>query len=258
MIENIPAIAALVPNSLENAATNLSDPISSEAGATFGDIWFLVFGNIGLEAKKRRLQYAHDLEQFKKDLDTKIDSIPPERRVEPDLHIVGPALENAKYCIGKEDLRNMFSNLISSSIDSTKQYFVHPSFGDIIKQMTPLDAQNLLLFKNTQGLPLAEIRLYNSNGTYNIMESVIFLSNPDVDDIKLQAQSISALCRLGLLEISASRIEPTETYKLFYDHEIYKMYAQMGSNAFLNQTAQLQCMQVRRTPLGDSFIFACL
>lgn len=258
MVENIPAIVKVIPDSLENATKNLTGPITSEAGTTLGDIWFLVFGNIKTAAEKRRLKYAHDLELFKKDLGEKVDSIPSERRIEPDLHIIGPALENAKYCVGKEDLRKMFSNLISSSIDTAKQYFVHPSFGEIIKQMSPLDAQNLFLFKNTQGLPLAEIRLYNSDGTYNIVESVIFLSNPDVDDIKLQSQSISALCRLGLLEISASRIEPAETYKFFYDHEIYKMYAQMGSNAFFNLTTQLQCMQVRRTPLGESFIIACL
>ena len=47
-----------------------------------------------------------------------------------------PALENAKYCVEEPSLREMFANLISSSLDIEKQDIVHPSFSDILKTMT--------------------------------------------------------------------------------------------------------------------------
>lgn len=150
----------LVPNSIDNAAQNLTDPATVAAGNTLGDIWFLVFGGISQAAEKKRLKYASDLKQFKLELDNKISSIPQDRLTEPDIQTVAPALENAKFCVEKKELRDMFSKLISSSMDSLKADYVHPSFGEIIKQMTPLDAQNLKLFENESALPFCEYRIY--------------------------------------------------------------------------------------------------
>ena len=55
-------------------------------------------------------------------------------------NIIWPAFDFAKYHIKDEGLRKMFANLIVSSIDRNKQHLTHPSFVDVIRQLSPYDA----------------------------------------------------------------------------------------------------------------------
>ena len=118
---NFSVLNADLPESVDNALKNLTDLPSKNVGQTLSDCWFLVFGGISQLAEKRKLKYAKDLEEFKQSLSSKITSIPKENRVEANTQIVMPALENAKYCVEEPSLREMFANLISSSLDIEKQ-----------------------------------------------------------------------------------------------------------------------------------------
>lgn len=141
---NIGLINAEMPECVDKAITNLTEQPTKAIGSTVSDIWFLVFGGIGHLAEKRKLRYAVELEKYNKELQETINEIPKERKVEPDIQIVAPALEASKYCVEKEELRKMFVNLIASSMDSDKVTNVHPIFTDIISKLSSTDA---LLFK---------------------------------------------------------------------------------------------------------------
>lgn len=130
---NFSVLNADLPESVDNALKNLTDLPSKNVGQTLSDCWFLVFGGISQLAEKRKLKYAKDLEEFKQSLSSKITSIPKENRVEANTQIVMPALENAKYCVEEPSLREMFANLISSSLDIEKQDIVHRFFFGYIK-----------------------------------------------------------------------------------------------------------------------------
>lgn len=144
MENNIGLINAKMPKSVDKALTNLTEKPTKAIGSTLSDIWFLVFGGIGHLAEKRKLWYAADLEKYNKELQEKVNKIPKERKVAPDIQVVAPALEVSKYCVEKEELRKMFVNLIASSMDSDKITSVHPIFIDIISKLSSTDA---LLFK---------------------------------------------------------------------------------------------------------------
>jgi len=137
---NFGLINAEMPECIDKAITNLTDKPTKYIGDTMSDIWFLVFGGIGHLAEKRKLKYAVELEKYSKELKEKISEIPDERRVEPDIQIVAPALEASKYCVEKEELRKVFVNLISSSMDNDKVMGVHPIFTDIISKLSSTDA----------------------------------------------------------------------------------------------------------------------
>lgn len=141
---NIGLINAEIPECVDKAITNLTEQPTKAIGNTVSDIWFLVFGGIGHLAEKRKLRYAIELEKYNKELQATINKIPKERKVEPDIQIVAPALEASKYCVEKEELRKMFVNLIASSMDNAKVTGVHPIFTDIISKLSSTDA---LLFK---------------------------------------------------------------------------------------------------------------
>ena len=157
----------------------------------------LVFGGISQLAEKRKLKYAKDLEEFKQSLSSKITSIPKENRVEANTQIVMPALENAKYCVEEPSLREMFANLISSSLDIEKQDIVHPSFSDILKTMTPLDAQNLKLIFDNYQLPICNIVRTSDSPSCMSVVLQIYFRNSECTIYERQSLSISFYLNKG-------------------------------------------------------------
>lgn len=117
-------------------------------GTTLADIWYLVFGGISQVAEKRKLKYSYALQEFEKELKEKIDKIPEKDRNQSDTQIIALALESAKYCIEKEELRHMFVELISSSLNNNVSTKAHPSFVHTIANLSTLDAKILFCFSN--------------------------------------------------------------------------------------------------------------
>ncbi len=243
-----------VPDSVDNAAKNLTDLPTKNAGQTLADCWFLVFGGISQMAEKRKIKYALDLEIFKKSLEDKIAKIPEENRIEGKIQTIMPALENSKYCVEEDELREMFSNLISASIDNRKSDLVHPSFGELLKTMTPLDAQNLLLLHSNGYLPICDVRLFKPSPAigYSYAMTNLFLMNPNCVIIEKSAQSISSLTRLGLIESSYNEyIQQPDAYNAY--EEFLKAYRTYDPRPNL----KLEKRVIQLTPIGTSFVKIC-
>ena len=145
MSEDKKSLINLMPESIDNAIKNVTDKPTQNIGTTLADIWYLVFGSFSHAADKRKLKYSYNLQEFEKELKEKINKIPEDKRVEPDIQVIAPALEAAKYCIDKEELRKLFVELISNSMNKYYSEDVHPMFAEIIKQISSVDA---LVLKN--------------------------------------------------------------------------------------------------------------
>lgn len=131
----------LVPDSIDNAVKNITDKPTQNMGTTLADIWYLVFGGISQAAEKRKLKYSYALQEFEKELKEKISKIPEDKLTEPDIQIIGHALEASKYCIEKEDLRHLFSSLIAAGIN--KDNYIPPVIINIVRYMSPIDCKIL-------------------------------------------------------------------------------------------------------------------
>lgn len=143
MSEDKKSLINLVPDSVDNAVKNLTDKPTQNMGTTLADIWYLVFGGISQTAEKRKLKYSYALQEFENELKEKISKIPEDKLVEPDIQIIAQALEASKYCIEHIELRKMFANLISSSLNNDTYHFAHPIYEDIIRHISPSDAKLL-------------------------------------------------------------------------------------------------------------------
>lgn len=183
-----------MPKSIDNAITNLTDKPTNLIGATLSDIWYLVFGGIGQAAEKRKLKYGQDLEQFKLELESKINEIPESNRIESDIRIVAPALEASKYSVGCNEIRSMFSNLIAASMNKKISSNVHPSFVDIIKQLNPLEA-NLIKYIRSYGLRIPMICLRQVNAEDRFNNSSIFF------DGVISGEGIDIVRHYGALDL---------------------------------------------------------
>lgn len=207
----------LLPESVDNAIKNITDKPTLSIGETLNDLMFLIFGDLHNKAEMRRMRYAAGLEKFKQDLENNIAQIPTERLLEPNTQLVLSALDSAKYTVEEENLRKMFARLISKSMDSDCKDYVHPCFVTIIKDMSPLDAENLTLFRDDQLLPVANFKVnFNIKGTHAYILKNAFLSNTNQNKPQTQGASISNLVRLGLLDVQYFKYLPDEaSYDIF-------------------------------------------
>ncbi|MCM1213280.1 MAG: DUF4393 domain-containing protein [Lachnospiraceae bacterium] len=250
-------INADLPPSVDNALKNLTDKPTLTAGNIISDLVDLTFGPLSYWAEKARIKRAYKLEQFREKLLTSADKIPPEKLIEPSLRIIAQALEDARYCISEEKLQDMFVSLISHSMNADFSNFIHPSFSEIIKQMSMLDARIIALFKNEQlpGLPVCQycIALPGTTSAPAIPEH-IFLEIPE-GVVTPNSVSLISLSRLGLLTISYFEFLHDETlYKKFSTHPFYtdlQRECPVG-------TVSIRKGVVRLTSLGRSFIRVCV
>lgn len=129
---------SIIPQFLDSALT----PVAQEVGNQLSDIVSLAFTPVMMLKSKRDIY----LEKYVADLKQKVDKISEENLIEPPAHIVGPALEDiGKYYYDVQHVKEMYANLICSSLNKEKVEMIHPSYLQIIKSMSPLEAD---LFQN--------------------------------------------------------------------------------------------------------------
>lgn len=247
-----------LPDSFNSIIENTTKDLTVNAGKTFGDIWFLIFGGISRAADKRHAKYAHDLAIYEQELSASITKIPEDKRTEPSLQITAQALENSKYCIDEKELRKMFTALICNSMNSDFSKDIHPSFAEIIKQMSVLDAKIMNLYKQDNariGLPVCQyIPRFPGLTPSTPAPEHIFLELPD-SDMLLCSLAISSLEGLGLVAVSYNHILSTpNVYDKFEQHPFYKVTA---------KSVPIMDMDIKKgvvspTPLGRSFIKVCI
>lgn len=261
-----------VPSCIDEPEKAVLKPGANQIGTLFGDLLAMATSKIHFSAEKMRLQQAHDLEEFKKSLSDKLNAKPEECLVEPRMQVVGPAVENAKYCMDEPKIREMFQNLLANAADERYQSKVHPSFSAIIAQMSPLDAENLSLFRKKEVYPIARYKFNLSGGGEYVSFTHCFLVNSKMktaDELELQAASLSSLERQGLIEIIYGQLLLDKTvYEPFENTEIMQrsritlsIYQAMENENTPDDMRHTSVTQqngiVKLTPFGKEFTQVC-
>ena len=261
-----------VPSCIDEPVKAVLNPGANQIGTLFGDLLAMATSKIHFSAEKMRLQQAHDLETFKKSLSDKLNAKPKECLVEPRMQVVAPAVENAKYCMDEPKIREMFQNLLANAADERYQSKVHPSFSAIIAQMSPLDAENLSLFRKKEVYPIARYKFNLSGGGEYVSFTHCFLVNSKMktaDELELQAASLSSLERQGLIEIIYGQLLLDKTvYEPFENTEIMQrsritlsIYQAMENENTPDDMRHTSVTQqngiVKLTPFGKEFTQVC-
>lgn len=261
-----------VPSCIDEPVKAVLNPGANQIGTLFGDLLAMATSKIHFSAEKMRLQQAHDLETFKKSLSDKLNAKPKECLVEPRMQVVGPAVKNAKYCMDEPKIREMFQNLLANAADERYQSKVHPSFSAIIAQMSPLDAENLSLFRKKEVYPIARYKFNLSGGGEYVSFTHCFLVNSKMktaDELELQAASLSSLERQGLIEIIYGQLLLDKTvYEPFENTEIMQrsritlsIYQAMENENTPDDMRHTSVTQqngiVKLTPFGKEFTQVC-
>ena len=91
-------------------------------------------------------------------LEAKLADVPPEEIQTPPLMIAGPALEALRFTYEEDELCDLFTSLLATSIDRRTAEQAHPAFVSIISQLTPDEAQIIQYFKNNGDQPVVDLR----------------------------------------------------------------------------------------------------
>lgn len=79
--------------------------------------------------------------------------------MEPESYVAVPAIQAISYSMNSEELRNLYANLLAKAMNSDTKDMVHPSFVEIIKQMSPIDALVLNEITQSNYFPLVNLSI---------------------------------------------------------------------------------------------------
>ena len=155
------------------------------------------------------------------------------------------------------ELRNAYANLLSASIDVTTKDFVHPSFVESLRQLSPVDVKifdQILKHKLCAIVDLISSHPDETNFPFagKLLETNI--SGLSVSSHLLQSASFNLLSRLGFIEIRQSSITD-ETYysRIFHSEEYQNLYKKHSDSGRLKPIKKLFII----TDLGSLFAQIC-
>jgi len=173
-----------------------------------------------------------------------IESIP--------LNIIKPATELAILNHDNILMRKLLYKLIHSAMCIINSELTHPSFIEIIKQLSPLDASNIAFFKKHGINSMVDFSV--GFGTHPLISNVA-LGLGSERGVHALSASITNLIRLGLIE----RVE-NELGGGYEDYEAEDVLSQVkmliGVSAF--NVMQTVRYAIKPTSLGRAFIATCV
>lgn len=160
-------------------------------------------------ARKKAVEYFQN--KFKDDLHEKVKHIEPQNLTEPKNYIAEPAMMNLANVIDEPQLKEMYLNLLASSINKELENTIHPSFVEIIKQITPEEAKLLKYILHLEsGLPIVAVNAKKDKDSLGSAE--IYTHLLDLYEIESSQHSyyqnsnlpkyVENWIRLGLITVS--------------------------------------------------------
>lgn len=206
------------------------------------------------------MKKEYNVAQVKYMLEQKLQNTPPEEIAPPEAYIAVPTIQALSYSMDSEQLREMYANLLAKSMNVKSKHFVHPSFPEMIKQMSPIDAcilEHISTTANCGIIDLISQSHYNKEWkvfeTYKILETNI--SGLDVAPHKIQSTSFDLLVRLGLITINSDPLADEQPYTIIERSAEYEDLIKMHSSAS-NLTSKKKSFNL--TDMGTLFSEVCI
>ena len=210
------------------------------------------------------LQREYNVAETKMLLEMKLENVQPELIEPPEPYIAVPALQYISYCMDNDELRDMYANLLANSMNSVVKDGVHPSFVEIIKQLSPDEAKFLKYMTDNSAIPTLSLKYsyndYKKGGVNAIQEFTNVPQLANCEQPENGEQYIDNLVRLGLLVrepgnafIDKSLYEPLKNDPLFAQHNDVEIAKENGY-----EKCEVEEHIVRLTAFGEQFCNICL
>lgn len=123
--------------------------------------------------------------------------------VSPLDFVAVPALQALSYSMDSSELRNLYANLLAKSMNTDTRDTVHPAYVEIIKQLSPLDAQIFRYVVANRSaddeIGFATVDILSNNNTIQQYKNIVI--GFEEADLSRVSESIDNLMRCGLIAI---------------------------------------------------------
>lgn len=158
------------------------------------------------------LNKEYSIKMTQKMLEAKLQQFDPNQIESPEPYVAVPAINALSYTFASDSLLDMYSNLLASSMIVNKKWKVHPSFVEIIKQLSPDEAKllkSLALHEGVNEFPLIDLVMEKEKDQYRleyyyVLRNFTNLGNRVCDLPSNISAYIDNLVRLNLIEIKES------------------------------------------------------
>lgn len=157
------------------------------------------------------------LHKFSTEINQKINGIPQSNRDTSKLGLVIKAMEEARYQLTEDDIREMYVNLIASTVDNRKNSLVNPRLATVVAQFGINEAHIMeSLAHNTSKLLLtSQLWVIDGSSDYWITPRFLSIDNELTSEY---ASSIDTLKSLGVIDDFPDRVLTETKYKEEYNN----------------------------------------
>lgn len=134
VLKTIMSIAGESPE-LKDAGTNIAKTAKTVTGLINNCLLPIAAVNFAFE--KGRVYFE---EKFSNDISQATKDIPEDNLIEPPASIAAPVLEGLGFSHEEPNLKELYLSLLASAMDGRTPNLAHPSFAEIIRQLSSMEA----------------------------------------------------------------------------------------------------------------------
>lgn len=256
ILKTVMSVAGESPE-LKDAGTNIAK--SAKTVTELLNNCLLPIAAVNFAFEKGRTYFS---EQFSDDLADAMDAIPPENIVEPKASVVAPVLQGLGFSHEEQELKSLYLKLLSSAMDGRYPQRAHPSYSEIIKQLTSDEARMLsqLLQSSNPNFSIVKLEERKQKPKGKMTRYLhLFNLTLTTDKSPYELPSFPAMLenwkRLGLIEIDyATHLVSEDSYFWVNSRPEYlRLKAEIGE-----ENIAIARGIVTKTPFGKNFASAVL
>lgn len=256
---------------IKEAYNDLLHPAAAAVGQTISFPFRAV--NVLLSPfQKWLIQGEARLDEMSRLVSEELKDVPSEKLTDPEPYVVVPALQAFSYSMDCEELKKMYAKLLAKAIHVDEKKQVLPSYVEIIKQLSPLDARTLKSIYEKNAVAVCNIRwqvkspplwtdlpsfhIY-ANGGIIYQHFVMPEGNMSEVDVTVSFESLN---RLGLIELNDTFHLDKEHYECFEKSNFVlslKDKARSNPESSVKEIALIPAT-ARITAFGEAFAKVCL
>lgn len=197
-------------------------------------------------------------------LSKRLSNVPVENIITPVPTVAGPILESLRFAGTVEELRELYANLLAASMNKESAAQAHPSFVDVIRQITPDEARIMNLFTKSPRYPVIDViaRGELDKKTFTRKSKIVVLNHSTLGDLAKvtlvmnTAVYLDNLCRLGLLEIDQNAVVDERYEGMIQKEELEKLREEIKTEPGMEMHLHKKNVQI--TNYGISFLQTCI
>ena len=205
------------------------------------------------------MHQEYSVAETKKLLEKKLENVNPNDIVPPESFVVVPALQAISYSMDSEELRNLYANLLATSMIRDKKWQVHPSYVEVIKQITPDEAKLLNVLSGDKiSYPLIDVHIVYPDKSYQVaLRHFTNLAFGVCENPNNIYTYLGNLERLKIIDISFEvKINNDEIYKPLEEYQEIKNWTKTELSE--GRKWQIERGKFEVTDYGEEFIKTCV